>query len=38
MKYLKAFLNFIDSLQRANHAAHLARSGDYEAAKQVITQ
>jgi len=37
MKYLNAILNFIESLQRANQAAHLARSGNYEAAKQVIS-
>lgn len=37
MKYLNAILNFIESLERATLAAHLARSGNYEAAKQVIS-
>jgi len=37
MKYLNAILNIIDSVRRANQAAQLARSGNYEAAKQLVS-
>lgn len=37
MKYLNAILNLLESIQKANMAASLARRGQYEAAKQVIT-